>query len=47
MICYLLCSPALYTVERYSTYQEALARLEFFGREGWSIYEAKLVELET
>lgn len=44
MTCYLLCSPALYIVEKYATYEEAVARLKDLGRPGWHIWEAKLLE---
>lgn len=44
MTCYLLCSPTLYTVERYSTYEEALGRKVFLNIPGWKIYKAELIE---
>lgn len=44
MICYLLCSPLFYIVERYFTYAEAEARLKDLGICGYQIYEAKLME---
>lgn len=44
MTCYLVCSPALYIVERYDTYKEALARLRYIGIAGYHIYEAKLMD---
>lgn len=47
MTCYLLCSSWLLTVEKYDTYEAALARLKFLNIPGWHIYEAKLVELEV
>lgn len=44
MTYYLLCSAALLNVEKYNTYEEAVARKEFLNIPGYRIYEAKLVE---
>lgn len=44
MTCYLLCSAFLFNVERFNTYEEAVARKKFLNIPGYHIYRAKLVE---
>jgi hypothetical protein len=44
MICYLVCSPAMYIVEKYSTYKEASERLSYLRLPGYHIFEARLIE---
>ena len=44
MTCYLLCSSAFYTVIKFDTYEEALARKEFMRIPGYRIFKAELME---
>jgi hypothetical protein len=44
MICYLLCSPALYHVIQFDSYNEAAAHRLFLRRPDWRIFKSELIE---